>query len=87
MQQLLHPHLQRVIGRCALFKRLPGNQQLTPREREVLFWVTQGKRDEEIASILTSSPRTVSKQVQVVISKLGVENRASAVAAVLAGVS
>ncbi|MBL9146217.1 MAG: hypothetical protein JNM99_21230 [Verrucomicrobiaceae bacterium] len=82
---LLLPHIRRVIGRCALFIRLPGNDQLTPREREVLYWMTKGKRDEEIALIVKSSPRTVNKQVQVVLSKLGVENRTSAVALVLGG--
>lgn len=80
---LLMPHIRRVIGRCAMFLRLPGNEQLTPREREVLYWMTKGKRDEEIAVIVKSSPRTVNKQVQVIISKLGVENRTSAVALVL----
>lgn len=82
---LVLPHIRRVIGRCALFMRLPGNDQLTPREREVLYWMTKGKRDEEIAVIVKSSPRTVNKQVQVVLSKLGVENRTSAVAMVLGG--
>ncbi len=82
---LLMPHVRRVLGRCALFLRLPGNDQLTPREREVLYWVTKGKRDEEIACIIKSSPRTVNKQVQAVLAKLGVENRATAVAQVLGG--
>ena len=80
---LLMPHIRRVIGRCAFFMRLPGNDQLTPREREILYWMTKGKRDEEIALIVKSSPRTVSKQVQAIIAKLGVENRTSAVAMVL----
>ncbi len=83
--RLLQPHLHRVINRCALFKRIPGNEQLTPREREVLYWITQGKRDEEIAFLLKSKPRTVNKQVGCILLKLGAENRASAVAMVLAG--
>ncbi|MFZ4765819.1 MAG: helix-turn-helix transcriptional regulator [Roseimicrobium sp.] len=82
---LLMPHIRRVIGRCALFMRLPGNDQLTPREREVLYWMTKGKRDEEIALIIKSSPRTVNKHVQVILTKLGVENRTSAVTLVLGG--
>ncbi|MBL9113381.1 MAG: helix-turn-helix transcriptional regulator [Verrucomicrobiaceae bacterium] len=80
---LLMPHIRRVINRCALYIRLPGNDQLTPREREVLYWMTKGKRDEEIAVIISSAPRTVSKQVQTILAKLGVENRTSAVAMVL----
>ena len=83
--RLLQPHLQRVINRCALFKRLPGNDQLTPREREVLHWIALGKRDAEIAFLLKSSPRTVNKQVQAILAKMGAENRASAVAMVLSG--
>jgi DNA-binding CsgD family transcriptional regulator len=86
MLELLLPHIKRVINRCALFTRVPGNEQLTAREREVLFWITQGKRDEEIAFLIKSKPRTVNKHVGAILTKLGVENRASAVAAVLAGI-
>ena len=85
MLDLLLPHLKRVINRCALFMRIPGNGQLTPREREVLYWIAKGKRDEEIALIIQSKPRTVDKHVGAILLKLGVENRASAVALVLAG--
>src|SRR5438874_2473143 len=38
---LLQPHIQRVVNRCALFKKIPGNEQLTAREREVLYWLMQ----------------------------------------------
>lgn len=83
---LLQPHIQRVISRCALFKKLPGNEQLTAREREVLYWLMQGKRDEEIATIIKAAPRTINKHVGAVLAKMGVENRASAIAMVLAEV-
>ena len=85
MLDLLLPHLKRVINRCALFKRLPGNEQLTPREREVLFWMTRGKRDEEIATIVGCGLRTVSQHVRKILAKLGAENRTSAVTMVLGG--
>lgn len=81
---LLQPHIERVINRCALFKRLPGNEQITAREREVLYWIMQGKRDEEIAVIIRAAPRTINKHTGAVLAKLGVENRATAVAVVLA---
>lgn len=81
---LLQPHLERVINRCALFKRLPGNEQITAREREVLYWIMQGKRDEEIAVIIRAAPRTINKHTGAILAKLGVENRASAAAMVLA---
>lgn len=85
MLDLLLPHMKRVINRCALFARLPGNDQLTPREREVLFWITRGKQDDEIAVIIRSKPRTVNQHVRHILAKMGVENRASAVAMVLGG--
>ena len=53
---------------------------LTPRETEVLAWLTQGKTDFEIASILAMSPRTVSKHLERIYAKLGVENRTTAAA-------
>ncbi len=55
---------------------------LTPRETEVLRWLTQGKTTVEIASILHISSRTVSKHLERVYLRLGVENRHAAVARV-----
>lgn len=52
--------------------------QLTPREAEVLFWLSEGKTNAEIAVILDSSRRTVEKHVEHILDKLGVENRAAA---------
>lgn len=54
---------------------LPG---LSPREREVLHWIAEGKRDGEIAVILGLSPKTVGKHVEHVLAKLGVSNRTAA---------
>lgn len=55
---------------------------LTPREAEILFWITQGKSNPEIAIILTMQLVTVKKHVQNVLQKLGVENRTAALRAV-----
>lgn len=82
---LLQPHVQRVMGRCALFARFTTNGHLTPREREVLFWMTRGKRDEEMATILRVGVRTIHEHVRRILAKLNVENRTSAVAVVLSG--
>ncbi len=60
-------------------QRLP----VTPREAEVLVWLTRGKSNRDIADILGLSPRTVNKHLEQVYAKLGVENRASAVVVTL----
>jgi DNA-binding CsgD family transcriptional regulator len=54
---------------------------LTPRECEVVFWIAQGKRDAEISGILGCAPKTVSKHVENLLAKLGVETRLAAVCA------
>jgi len=83
--RLFQPHAQRVLAHCAWFVRLPGGEQLTHREREVLYWITQGKRDEEIACIIACAERTVRQHTRAILRKLGVENRATAISAVLSG--
>jgi len=59
-------------------KDIPASAQLTQREREVLHWIREGKRNREIATILGLSPRTVGKHLENVFSKLGVETRTAA---------
>jgi DNA-binding response OmpR family regulator/DNA-binding CsgD family transcriptional regulator len=58
--------------------------ELTEREAQVLFWLSRGKTNQEIAQILEMSPRTVNKHLEPVFRKLGVENRTAAVATALA---
>lgn len=53
--------------------------ELTRRENEVLLWLAEGKTNAEIAVILGISPRTVAKHLENLFSKLGFENRASAI--------
>lgn len=57
---------------------------LTPREAEVLFWLSEGKTNAEIGVILNSARRTVEKHVEHILEKLGVENRAAAIRSALA---
>ena len=59
----------------------PWAGSLTSREREILRWIADGKRDGEIAVILGLAPKTVGKHVEHVLRKLGVNNRTAAVAA------
>ncbi|HEY4272999.1 MAG TPA: helix-turn-helix transcriptional regulator [Candidatus Udaeobacter sp.] len=51
---------------------------LTPREGEVLFWVSQGKSNHDIGVILGAKTGTICKHVEHIFSKLNVENRTSA---------
>lgn len=53
-------------------------EELTPREREVLRLVIQGKTNKEIGKILTISEDTVKKHVQTILLKLGVSDRTQA---------
>jgi DNA-binding CsgD family transcriptional regulator len=52
--------------------------RLTTREREVYYWVCQGKSNEEIALILGISANTVKNHLSPIFQKLGVENRYAA---------
>jgi DNA-binding CsgD family transcriptional regulator len=56
---------------------------LTPREAEVLYWVSQGKTNPEIGLILAVSVATVKKHVEHIFEKIGVENRSAAILRVI----
>ncbi|MBV8142553.1 MAG: helix-turn-helix transcriptional regulator [Verrucomicrobia bacterium] len=51
---------------------------LTAREAEVLYWITEGKTNPEIAIILDAAPDTVKKHATNLYAKLGVPTRTSA---------
>lgn len=51
---------------------------LGQREAEVLHWVAEGNSNHVIATILSVSKRTVDKQVENILRKLGVESRVAA---------
>jgi DNA-binding NarL/FixJ family response regulator len=51
---------------------------LTPRVAETLLWLSQGKTNGEIATILGNSESTVKKHVLDIFEKLGVETRTAA---------
>ncbi|UWQ98448.1 response regulator [Rhodobacteraceae bacterium S2214] len=54
---------------------------LTLREAEVLYWLTLGKTNRDISTILDLSPRTVNKHLEQIFQKMGVDNRTSAAVA------
>ena len=51
---------------------------LTAREAEVLFWISQGKSNHDIGIILGAKTGTVCKHVEHIFGKLNVENRTAA---------
>src|SRR5581483_7086530 len=64
-----------------LSARLPqhGSLDLTPREREVLELLVEGRTNREIAGRLVVTERTAKFHVASILEKLGVPNRAAAV--------
>ncbi len=62
----------------ALVRGAGPDEELTPREMEVLRQVAMGRSNKEIAAALSITEETVKSHVGSVLSKLQVENRAQA---------
>lgn len=56
----------------------PEKIMLSKREIQVLYWVKNGKTNEEIGRILDITPPTAKNHVQKILRKLNVKNRAEA---------
>jgi DNA-binding response OmpR family regulator/DNA-binding CsgD family transcriptional regulator len=67
---------------AAVFDALMQAWRLTMREAEVLYWVAKGKTNRDVAEILAMSPRSVTKHMEHILQKLGVETRTAAAAKV-----
>ena len=52
--------------------------KLTPREADVLFWISRGKSNHDIGVILGAKTGTICKHVERIFGKLNVENRIAA---------
>lgn len=84
--ELLMPYLHtawlRVCeeDRSFIAKSAAVSWALSPREYQVLNLVREGKTNHEIGEVLSISPLTVKNHVQKILRKLGVSNRAQAVA-------
>jgi DNA-binding NarL/FixJ family response regulator len=55
--------------------------RLSPREREILTLLAEGRTQSQIAAALVISSKTVATHIQHILSKLGVNTRAQAVSA------
>ncbi|HEX6099734.1 MAG TPA: response regulator transcription factor [Thermoanaerobaculia bacterium] len=66
----------RIAPRVAALAHAP---RLSPRERDVLRLVVEGKSNKEIAAALKVAERTVKFHMTSIFNKLGAENRAQAV--------
>lgn len=65
-------------GTATSLERLAARLRITNREAEVLLWLSRGKSSRDIGEILGLSPRTVTKHLEAIYAKLGVENRTAA---------
>jgi DNA-binding NarL/FixJ family response regulator len=66
----------RIASRIVALAQAP---RLSPRERDVLRLLVEGKSNKEIAAALGVAERTVKFHVTSIFNKLGAENRAQAV--------
>lgn len=83
---LLLPHLRnaRALGRARTQAGEPhishfSGLGLSPREMEVFYWIVEGKRNPEIATILKVRIDTVKGHAESIFHKLRVENRHAAI--------
>jgi transcriptional regulator EpsA len=82
LRQVAHlPHQLQVLSPNAedLLARSPQDSGLSERELEILRWVTLGKTNPEIGSILNLSEFTIKNHLKRIFKKLDVMNRAQAV--------
>jgi DNA-binding NarL/FixJ family response regulator len=66
-----------VTNRLSLTVRNRLNR-LTPRERQVLYWLARGATNRQIGTALDVKPRTIEKHVERILAKLDIENRTQA---------
>ncbi len=78
-------HLIRLAGNSQNTdsKKLAEKLPVTQREAEVLLWLSKGKSNWDIATILGIKPRTINKHLEQIFKKLEVDNRTAAAGIVI----
>jgi DNA-binding CsgD family transcriptional regulator len=85
--ELLQPHLanaRRLAFATTANADVPLKPEMfahagfTPRECDVIFWLVQGKSNDEIARLLRIRSDSVSRNLQSIYVKMGVEHRVAA---------
>ena len=74
------PHLHQSLVRIMVQERAKQKVNLTPREKEVLKWIKEGKTSWDISVILGISERTVNFHINNIKHKLDAVSRVQAVA-------
>lgn len=82
----LAPHIAAAYRNAVRHREAAGQRHeavaatiaLTRRENEVLYWVSMGKTNSEVADIIGAKPLTVKKHLEHIYDKLGVPNRTAA---------
>ena len=77
-ERVLEPEVTTKMVHRMTNKTLELHEDLTKREREVLFLIAEGKSNQEIADELFITLKTVKTHVSNILSKLDVEDRTQA---------
>src|SRR6478609_3485699 len=82
-QTVLSPEIQSGLAAQIQLRETENRPVLSPREQEVLRLIAEGSSAPEIARQLHLSPSTVKTHLQSLYEKLGVSDRAAAVASAM----
>jgi two-component system, NarL family, nitrate/nitrite response regulator NarL len=80
---VVSPTLQKLVAREIRRRETAERPLLTPREQDVLALIAEGRRAPEVAEELHLSATTIKSHMQSIYEKLGVGDRAAAVAAAM----
>jgi DNA-binding CsgD family transcriptional regulator len=84
LAQILLPFLHDTAKKIVKDKSLMPDIRLTPKQRECLAWVADGKDMDMIANIMRISVHTVNEHLKSIRSRMGVSNTPHAVATAIA---